>query len=356
LGSASAEGLSNVVGRVRKAMPLLLATGVLLFIAGGGVWWWCTRPPPDIFWQGYAEADYVKIGPTQQGLLTAVAVARGDEVAAGTPLFAQDETQDRAARDQAAQMLAQAEEQLANLQAGGKRTEIEQAEANLADAQATLVRIAADLARGETLLPRGDATKQSVDQLRADHRSGQAKVAALQAALAQSRAPMGRADEVAGQRKAVAAARAALEMAEWRLGQRRVAAPAGGRIADVLARPGETMAAGAPVVSLLPPANIFVRFFVPEASLSTLHPGDPVKLACDGCPADLSATISFISPQAEYTPPLIYSEESKAKLGFILEARPRPEQAVVLNPGEPIEVRPSATRPAVASLAGARMP
>jgi ABC-type multidrug transport system ATPase subunit len=117
-----------------------------------------------------------------------------------------------------------------------------------------------------------------------------------------------------------------------------------GRIVDVLARPGETMAAGAPVVSLLPPGNIFVRFFVPQAAFSAVHLGDKVALACDGCPADLSATISFISPQAEYTPPLIYSESSKTKLVFLIEARPRPEQAARLNPGEPIEVRPAATR------------
>ena len=82
------------------------------------------------------------------------------------------------------------------------------------------------------------------------------------------------------------------------------------------------MAAGAPVVSLLPPANIFVRFFVPEAAVSTRPSRRPVTLACDGCPADLSATISFVSPQAEYTPPLIYSESSKAKLVFLIEARP----------------------------------
>lgn len=80
------------------------------------------------------------------------------------------------------------------------------------------------------------------------------------------------------------------------------------------------MTAGAPVVSLLPPGNIFVRFFVPEPELSLVHRGDPVALACDDCPSDLSATISFISPQAEYTPPLIYSESSKAKLVFLVEA------------------------------------
>ena len=160
-----------MTGRVWVAVALLLLLG-----AGGGIWWWSERPPPAIVWQGYAEADFVIVGPTQQGLLTAVFVARGDAVAAGALLFNQDETDDQAARDQAVQALAQAEKQLANLQAGGKPTEIEQAEGNLADAGATQVRTAADLGRGEALLPKGDVTKQSVDQLRADNLSAQAKV------------------------------------------------------------------------------------------------------------------------------------------------------------------------------------
>jgi HlyD family secretion protein len=319
---------------------------VLLVAAGGGVWWWYfARRPVPVMWQGYAEADFVKVGPTQQGLLTAVAVARGDAVETGALLFTQDDADDRAARDQAAQMLTAAEQQLANLMSGGKPTEILQAEANLADARSTLVRVTGDLARGETLLPRGDATKQSVDQLRADQRSAQAKVDALQAALAQTHAPMGRDAEIQAQRASVAASRAALAMVEWRLAQRRVTAPAAGRVADVLARSGETMAAGMPVVSLLPPGNIFVRFFVPEPLLSTIHRGDVVALTCDHCPVDLPATISFISPKAEYTPPLIYSESSKAKLVFIVEARPCPEQAASLNPGQPIQVHPAGAPP-----------
>jgi HlyD family secretion protein len=291
-------------------------------------------------WQGYAEADFVKVGPTQQGLLTAVSVARGDEVHIGTLLFTQDDVDDRAARDQAAHMLAQAEEALVNLQQAMKPTEIAQAEANLADARAVLARATADQARGEAQLPMGGVSKQSVDQFRADRLSAQAKLEAAQAALTQARAPMGRDGEIQAQRASASAARAALGMAEWRLAQRRVTSPVDGRVADVMARAGETMAAGAPVVSLLPPGNIFVRFFVPEAAFATIHMDDRVALACDGCPADLSARISFISPQAEYTPPLIYSESSKAKLVFIVEARPPREQAVGLNPGEPIEVRP----------------
>jgi HlyD family secretion protein len=319
----------------------LLALVLVLLAGAGGLWWWWQHRPADpAAWQGYAEADYVKVAPTQAGQLTWVAVARGDWVATGELLFTQDDVDARAARDQAAQTLAQAEQQLANLEAGGKPTEIRQAEANLADAQATLVRTQADLNRGEALLPKGDATQQSVDQLRADYRSAQAKVAALQAALAQSLAPLGRDNEIAAQRAAVAAARAALDMANWQVAQRRVSAPAAARVADVLARPGETMAAGAPVVSLLPPANIFVRFFVPEAELAGVHAGDKVALSCDRCPAGLAATISFISPQAEYTPPLIYSESSKSKLVFMLEARPPLSEAALLNPGQPIEVRP----------------
>lgn len=320
----------------------LLLVIVLLVAAGAGAgWWWSTRRPPAIMWQGYAEADFVKVGPTQAGLLTAVAVVRGDAVQAGALLFTQDDIDDRAARDQAAQTLKQAQDQLTNLQNGGKPTEIAQAEANLADAQATLVRSTTDLARGEAQLPMGGVSKQSVDQFRAEHLSAQAKVDAARAALAQAQAPMGRVGEIQAQVASVAAARAALAMAEWRLAQRRVTAPVAARVADVMARAGETMTAGAPVVSLLPPGNIFVRFFVPEPQFSTIHLGDRVALACDGCAADLSARISFISPQAEYTPPLIYSESSKAKLVFLVEARPSHEQAVLLNPGQPIEVRPA---------------
>lgn len=299
-----------------------IAVLALVAAAAGAWWWWSSQHPrASAAWQGYAEADYVRVAPTQQGLLTAVFVARGDAVATGAPLFAQDETADRAARDQAALQLAQAEQQLANLQASGKPAEIKQAEANIADACATLVRASADYARGAALIRTGAVSAQNFDQLQADYHSAEARVHALEAALAQARAPIGRDLEIAAQRAAVGAAKAAVEMAEWRLGQRRVAAPAAGRVADVYARPGETVAAGTPVVSLLPPENIFVRFFVPETDLSKLHKGDLVAFACDGCTASLSGTVSFISPQAEYTPPLIYSDTSRAKLVYLIEAR-----------------------------------
>jgi HlyD family secretion protein len=313
---------------------------MVILVAGIGWLWWSQQSnnaPPA--WQGYVEADYVKVAPVQQGLLTAISVARGDQIAKGAALFTQDDTAERAARDQAARQLSQAEQQLANLETGGKPTEVTQAGANLADARANLARAERDLQRDEALLRRGYATAQSVDQRRADHRSAEAKVQAAEAALAQAKAPMGRQREIEAQRAAVAAARAAVAMAQWRLDQRTVTAPVSGHVADVLAQPGETMAAGAPVVSILAPENIFVRFFVPETALSSLHRGEPVAFACDGCPSGFVGTISYISPTAEYTPPLIYSESTRAKLVYRIEARPRLDQAALFNPGQPMDVR-----------------
>lgn len=321
---------------MRGRTIILVVVPIAAAIGIGAVYY--RRAPARTAWQGYAEADYVKIGPTQQGLLTAVNVIRGSDVEVGTKLFAQDETADRAARDQAARQLQQAKDQLANLESEGKPTEIDQAEANLADARATVERTKVDLERAQTLIKDGAVTMQTLDQRRADFKSATARVIAMEAALAQTRAPMGRAGEIKAQRAAVEAAQAALEMAQWRLSQRCVTSPVAGRVADVLARPGETMAAGAPVVSLLPPANIFVRFFVPEAELARVHRGDPVRLDCDGCRAGIAAIISFVSPQAEYTPPVIYSEESRAKLVYLIEARPSPEEAALFNPGQPVTV------------------
>jgi HlyD family secretion protein len=317
---------------------LVILLAALAAAAGAG-WWW-TRSPPPVEWQGYADADFVKIGPVLGGLLTSLFVNRGDKVAAGARLFDQDDIAERAALKEARRRLAQAERQLTNLQTASKPTEIEQAEANLAQAQADRNKIQTDFERYKSLLPSRAVPAQLVDQARNDLRAANAKVQALEAALAQMRAPIGRTPEIRAQHAAVEASQAAVTSAQWRFDQRHITAPAAGIVADVLARPGEVISAGAPVISLLPPENIYVRFFVPEPMLAKVHYGKRVKLLCDNCPSDLTGTVSFISPQAEYTPPVIYSESSRAKLVFRVEARPPLEQAPWLNPGEPVAVRP----------------
>jgi len=180
----------------RLALLLVLVLGGAAF---AGWHWFASRTAAPVAWQGYAEADFVKIGPMQQGLLTAVHVARGDKVAANAPLFDQDATGDLAARDQAKHQLDQAEQQLANLQSAGKPTEIAQAQAILAADQAARDKLAADLARNENLLKTGSAAAQLVDQQRADLRTAEAKLHGDQAGLAQAQAPMGRDREIMAQ-------------------------------------------------------------------------------------------------------------------------------------------------------------
>ncbi len=320
---------------------LFVLAAALALILGAG--WLLFRPKPQgpVAWQGYAEADFVKVGPTQAGLLTAVRVSRGDRVVKGQPLFEQDDADYRAAVDQARRMLQQAHDQLSNLLAPAKPSEIEQAEANLSDAEAARDRAQEDLRRSAQLLKSGSATQQIVDQEDATLRSAEAKVAAAKAGLATAEAPMGRPSEIEAQKSLVDALGAAQKQAQWRLDQRSVAAPEDALVADVIGFPGETLAAGAPAVSLLPPGNIFVRFFIPEPELAKIHAGDKVALSCDNCPAGLSGVVSFIAPSAEYTPPFIYSERARGKFVFLAEARPPPDEARLLNPGQPVTVTPA---------------
>ncbi len=316
----------------------ILAVLVLL-VAGGAAWWWFPAAPPPNTWQGYVDAEFVRIGPPLQGLLVTVPVKAGEVVKAGQLLFAQDDTNDSASRDEIAARVMEAEARLANLQDIGRAPEIAQAEASLAENQAALQRAATDLSRAETLVKTQSVSVQQRDQARADMLSAAAKVQSAEAVLEMKKSPTGRAQEIGAQAAVLAENRAQLAQASWRLAQRRMVAPAGGLIADIYARPGETPNAGVPVVSLLPPENLVVRFFAPETSLPALHSGVRIGVTCDSCPADLTALVSFVSPRAEYTPPVIYSEATRGKLVYLIEARPTPADFSVLKPGQPVTVR-----------------
>ncbi|MCA9688743.1 MAG: HlyD family secretion protein [Myxococcales bacterium] len=134
------------------------------------------------------------------------------------------------------------------------------------------------------------------------------------------------------------AAEAALAQANWQLARKTVAATLAGRVTDTLFREGEWVPAGGPVVRMLPPGNIKLRFFVPEAVVGSLKVGRALAVRCDGCGADIPATLSYVSSQAEFTPPVIYSNEMRRKLVFMIEARPAPDQATRRHPGQPVSV------------------
>lgn len=130
-----------------------------------------------------------------------------------------------------------------------------------------------------------------------------------------------------------------LAQAEWNLSQMKQAAPQAALVYDTLYRQGEFVPAGKPIVALLPPPNIKVRAFVPETRVGSIHPGDTVRVTVDGVSEPFIGRVSYISPRAEYTPPVIYSQESREKFVFMVESVFDPAIAAKLHPGQPVDVQ-----------------
>lgn len=297
----------------------------------------CQPRPADVY-PGYAEGEYVRLAAPFAGSLTTLNVRRGDRVAANAPLFALEQESERAARAEAAARLRHAEAQLSNIGTGKRPEEIAAIRAQLAQAEASQKLSAAELARTEPLVAAKFLSPTRLDEARAALERDRARVSELNAQLKVAQLA-GRPDELKAAAAEVKAASEFLAQADWKLAQKSQRAPMAAAVVDTLYTKGEWVQAGAPVVSLLPPENIKLRFFIPEPLLGALRVGQTVRVSCDGCAAPLSATVSFISPQAEYTAPLIYSKENRATLVFLVEARPTPEDALKLHPGQPVEVR-----------------
>jgi HlyD family secretion protein len=303
----------------------LIALAAAMGLGGGG--------PLQL--QGYVEGEYVYVAAPVAGRLQTLEVARGTKVEAGAPLFQLDPASERPARDDAAARLAQAEANLANLKKGKRPSEIEALKAQLAQATAMLQLSAAERRRQEHLVETRVASREALDQAQAEHERDMARVRELEAQL-QTALLGGRADEIQAAEAEVIAARAQVAQAQWRVDQLSQAAPQAGLVVDTLYRAGEWVSAGAPVVQLLPPANVKIRFFVPEPRLGGVQVGQQVQVRCDACAPNLVAAISFISPDAEYTPPVIYSREMRAKLVYLVEAKPG--EPAALRPGQPVDV------------------
>ena len=304
--------------------------GLLLAIGIGG-------PARQGVWvQGYVEGEQVRVSAPVEGRLASLDVERGAEVAAGAPLFTLDQTIQRAVRDEALATLRRAEASLADLRKGERDEELAAIEARRAQAQADLVLAEQRLRRQEELVRSSASARDRLDEATAQAKSDRALVEQLTAELAVARLG-GRSDRIDAAEAEVAAAEAALASAEHRLGELAPVAPTAARVEDTHFRPGERVPADWPVVSLLPPGNIKLRFFVPETLLSRLALGIEVSWTCDGCPPDLTARISFVSGEAEFTPPVIYSIGSREKLVFMVEARPA--GGFLPRPGQPVDVR-----------------
>lgn len=287
--------------------------------------------------QGYVEGEYVYVASPLAGTLETLSVRRGDQVSAGTPLFALDAVPEKASRDEAERKLAMNRANLEDAKKGKRPSEIESLEAQLKQAQAAVSLSEILLARQQTLIRTSATSREDLDRARSTYEQDRQRVAQLEADLQTARLGS-RSDQIAAAEASVRAAEAALARAEWELAQKRLSAPQGGVVFDTLYRPGEWVAAGRPVVVLLPPANVKVRAFVPETQIGAVAMGQEVRVTVDGVNEPFLGKVSFISPQAEYTPPVIYSRESRAKLVFKIEIVFDPRDGAKLHPGQPVDV------------------
>lgn len=248
-------------------------------------------------WLGYAEGDVAYIAAPTAGWVTGLKVERGAVVKNGDALFGLDDTNQTSSRDQA-------EAQIASTQG------------QIAQAEATLDLARRQLERQKGLLATAATSRQAYDQAKSAYDTAVAQVAQLNATEAQ--------------------ARASLTGAAYQLSQRQVIARTSGVVQDIYFRPGEYAPAQTPVIAILPPENVYVRFFVPEAEFAQIHLGQKVKIHCDGCADNIVGTISFVANQHEYTPPVIFSNQSRSQLVFKVEARA--PGGLKLHPGQPVDV------------------
>ncbi len=257
----------------------------------------CAKKQDDA-WLGYAEGDEALISAPQPGWVQAMKVERGAAVHRGDVLFILDDTREAAGRDQASAALVQARASLVQEQSNLNYTRIE-------------------LGRQDRLAKSGAGTPTQRDLANTNYQQSQAKVSQIQAQIREMEASLG--------------------SASYTLSQRAIVAQTEGAVQDINFREGEYVPASTPVLTVLPPGNIFVRFFVPQSQLSRAHLGQKVRITCDGC-RPVEAKITFIAAQQEFTPPVIFSTESREKLVFKLEARA--PGGLKLHPGQPVEVRP----------------
>lgn len=296
----------------------------------------CSGDPPAGY-QGYVEGEYVHLAAPVAGRLEQLLVQRGQAIPAGTRVFRLDAQEETAAREQAEEQLKAAQAQLADLRTGRRNPEVQVAQAQLAQARAAEAQAAQEVRRDEAQFAAGGIPRAQLEDARADHAVKAARVSELASQLAVAQLPA-RSDQIGAQSAQVAAARAVVQQAAWRLDQKYVVAAQAGQVTDTLYRQGEWVPAGSPVVRLLPPQGVKVRFFVPQAVAGGLRPGRKVAVQCDGCGGDVAATVSFIAAEAEFTPPVIYSNETRGKLVYMVEASPAEGQAQRLRPGQPVTV------------------
>lgn len=288
-------------------------------------------------YQGYAEGEFVNISSTQSGKLDKLFIKRGDKVSIGTHLFALECESELFDYEQIASDLAAAHATLEDYQKGSRPEEISVIEAQLSQAIANAENAQANYDRNRLLYPSHAISKTQLDDSEALIKTTKAKVKELQNTLNVAQLPK-RSDQITAQKGRIAQLKAALSQAQWRVKEKALTSHLNAMVYDTLYREGEFVPMGGVVVRLLPSENIKVRFFVPQKIAETLQIGHEISIIKRNDGKKIDAKVTYISPEAEYTPPIIYSNETKEKLTFMIEAYPENKFAPLLHPGQPVEI------------------
>ena len=287
--------------------------------------------------EGYIEGRFTYVSSQVTGTLKTLAVERGDAIQENDLLFTLDKNPQSAAVNQAKAALQQAEATLANLEKGKRPTEIAAIEAQQKQLDAQLIYAKKMVNRYHDLSKKNLIEKATYDKALADYDNLNAQLDEVNENLKTAQL-QARPDEINAANANAQAAQAVLKQAEWQLNQKTIRWARRGEVYDLYYRVGENVPADHPVVSLLNATNIFAIFYVPEEQLAQVKIGQKISINCDSCKTPITGIIYFISPNAEYTPPIIYSESSRSKLIYRVEAKLATNDAELLHPGQPIEV------------------
>lgn len=284
---------------------------------------------------GYVEGENIYLASPFNGVLQGLKVHRGQEVHQGELLFTLDPNPQQITVEQVKEDLDQAKNILLDLQQPKRAPELSaiQAQIEQTNAEITLAKIR--VSRFQKLYDKKATDRDTLDSAIAHLKEQQELKAQYEANLALAKLGS-REEQVKAQIHQMESIAAKLEQAKWELAQKISYAPANGIIFDTYYRQGEFVAAQQPVLSLLTPENIQIEFFVPLAFLSKVTVGQIITFDCEGCEPANRARISYISPDAEYLPPLVYSRENNAKLVFRIKAHIDKPQ--LFKPGQPVTV------------------
>ena len=325
---------------------LLVATGAATILIGAAVWWQGPLALALGFgsersrYLGYVEGETSLIAAPTAGRLVERPVERGDLVKKGQRLFVIDPVLAHAEVTRAEGQLAESKARYENLLKGKRQEEKDVTTLQRRETEAALAMAETELKRQTELVAKGYSTRKDYDQADSTARQLRSRAASL-GAQERVNELAARPDEIAAAQAMIDQNQANLEQAKKRLDDLMPVAPEDGLIENTFYNLGEWVPAGTPVISLLPPYRVKLRFYVPQEDLAAAKMGQEVSFTCDSCPPDLRARIIYISPRSEFTPPVIYSQTARTKLVFLVEARPDPTQ-IKLSPGMPVTVAPLA--------------